>query len=411
MSTRLHGKDLKAYQDVDLDDLLSKLTDAELEELHTELIDPDDSMVPPSDRCRYRTDKPSTGPYSRKHLLDYLEQKAKEDKDWDEAKPYTKEKRGKVYKPKEEEKVQINEDDKVETEWDEVLAGATEEELVDLAAILGFHGMLNQVQYHQAFVEGGEMKGCKGGFQGAAKAEPCKTFPEPPPNNVDVDACLKKLKSNDPSLVELNVNNVKNISIERLCEIAESLRTNTHLEKLHMANTRSTDRVASAIASALVENKTLKLLNLESNYISGQGIINILAAINGHHVVTEFRVANQRPETIGIRSEMAIAALVRENKSLLRFGIVLEVRCARIHVGDYIQRNNDNLRRGRVGAELVMPPVEERPYYLQKDRGTTKSDTPATTAAQPSAAKPDADKKPAAKKDSDEESEEESDEE
>ena len=41
MSTRLHGKDLKAYHDVDLDELLSKLTDAELEELHTELIDPD----------------------------------------------------------------------------------------------------------------------------------------------------------------------------------------------------------------------------------------------------------------------------------------------------------------------------------------------------------------------------------
>jgi hypothetical protein len=41
MSTKLYGKDLKAYQDVDLDDLLSKLTDAELEELHTELIDPD----------------------------------------------------------------------------------------------------------------------------------------------------------------------------------------------------------------------------------------------------------------------------------------------------------------------------------------------------------------------------------
>jgi len=42
---------------------------------------------------------------------------------------------GKVWKPKEEEKVQINEDDKVETEWDEVLAQATEEELVDLAGL------------------------------------------------------------------------------------------------------------------------------------------------------------------------------------------------------------------------------------------------------------------------------------
>jgi hypothetical protein len=45
---------------------------------------------------------------------------------------------GKVWKPKEEEKVQINEDDKVETEWDEVLAQATEEELVDLAGLLRF---------------------------------------------------------------------------------------------------------------------------------------------------------------------------------------------------------------------------------------------------------------------------------
>jgi len=46
---------------------------------------------------------------------------------------------GKVWKPKEEEKVQINEDEKVETEWDEVLAQATEEELVDLAGALHFH--------------------------------------------------------------------------------------------------------------------------------------------------------------------------------------------------------------------------------------------------------------------------------
>jgi len=51
-------------------------------------------MVPPSDRCRYKTDKEPTGPFDRKHLLDYLEQKAKEDKDWDEAKPYKKETRG-----------------------------------------------------------------------------------------------------------------------------------------------------------------------------------------------------------------------------------------------------------------------------------------------------------------------------
>ena len=34
------------------------------------------------------------------------------------------------------------------------------------AAILGFHGMLNQVQYHQAFVENAQMKDTAGGFSG-----------------------------------------------------------------------------------------------------------------------------------------------------------------------------------------------------------------------------------------------------
>jgi tropomodulin len=141
-----------------------------------------------------------------------------------------------------------------------------------------------------------------------------------------------------------------------------------------MANTCSTDRVASAIAESLKSNKTLKLLNLESNFISGQGIVNILAAINVNQVMTEFRISNQKPEVIGIRHEMAIAALLRENKSLLKFGIFLEVRCARIHVSDYLQRNNDNLRRGRVGAELIMPPVEDRPYFMQRDRAAVGLD-------------------------------------
>ena len=38
--------------------------------------------------------------------------------------------------PKEEEKIQINEDEDVDTEWDDILAKATEEELVDLAGKL-----------------------------------------------------------------------------------------------------------------------------------------------------------------------------------------------------------------------------------------------------------------------------------
>ena len=38
---KLFGKDIKAYEDIDIDKLLETLTEEELEELGQELIDPD----------------------------------------------------------------------------------------------------------------------------------------------------------------------------------------------------------------------------------------------------------------------------------------------------------------------------------------------------------------------------------
>lgn len=52
-------------------------------------------MIPPSDRCRYKVSKEPTGPFDREKLLEYLENKAKNEKDWEESKPYKKEIRGK----------------------------------------------------------------------------------------------------------------------------------------------------------------------------------------------------------------------------------------------------------------------------------------------------------------------------
>jgi len=37
----------------------------------------------------------------------------------------------------------------------------------------------------------------------------------------------------------------QNVPVERLCEVAEAVAKNTHLEKLHLANTRATDKVAN----------------------------------------------------------------------------------------------------------------------------------------------------------------------
>lgn len=369
---KLFGKDLKAYEDIDIDKLLATLTEEELEELGQELIDPDDSCIPPAERCRYKTDKAPSGPFDRKKLLDFLEKQGKEEKDWEEAKPFKKETRGKVWTPKEEEKPHVNDDEEVETEWDEVLGSATEEDLVDLAAILGFHGMLNQVQYHQAFVEQKEQGDVGGGFRGVAKHQNFKLYSDEPPNDTDVEASLKQLRDNDPKLKELNLNNIKNISLERLCLIADAVKENTQLEKLHMSNTRATDQVAKALAEALKKNKTLKLLNMESNYISGEGLVAMLESINIFQTLIEFRVANQRPQILGHKVENRIADLMKNNVRLLKFGIFLELPGPRIRVEAYVRRNNDGVRQQRMGMNegLEIPPPEEEP--VRKPRAEPK---------------------------------------
>lgn len=66
----LFGKSLEAYDSNidDIDELLSKLTEAEIKELNDDF-DPDNSLLPPSQRCRDQTTKAPTGPYDREKLI------------------------------------------------------------------------------------------------------------------------------------------------------------------------------------------------------------------------------------------------------------------------------------------------------------------------------------------------------
>jgi len=347
-TAKLFGKK-DPYEDVDVEKLLEQLTAEELEQLGEELIDPDDPDIPPSERCRYKTEKAPEGPYNRQHLLDFLEKSALEEKDWEEARPYVKETRGKVYQAKVTQKVASPEDD-IQTEWDEALINATEEELVDLAAILGFTGILNQEQYHEAFVENRPGDSI-GGFTGVAKASPLKPVPDEPPNDTNVDTVLEQIQNNDPSLKEINLNNLKNISIERLVLFGEALRTNTNLETFCLANTRASDKVARAFAESIRENNTLKSLNLESNFISGEAICELLEAINVNQKITEFRIANQRPQTLGVKAEQRIQSLLQDNTTMVNLGVFLDTANARVKVQEYLQRNKDLHRQERVGNQ------------------------------------------------------------
>lgn len=92
-------------------------------------------------------------------------------------------------------------------EYEHALNDATQEEIIDLAAILGFHSMMNQDQYHASLLNKGQPVGL--GWDGITKSTQQKLFPMDPPNSTDVEESIKRVKDDDSKLIDLNLNNIK----------------------------------------------------------------------------------------------------------------------------------------------------------------------------------------------------------
>lgn len=120
------------------------------------------------------------------------------------------------------------------------LEGATEADLVDLAGILGLHSMLSQDQYHASILNKGQLPSDK--FESVVKATVPKKLPPMEPDNVtDPEKTAKMVMENDPSLTELNWNNIKYIPRETFKKLFTGLKSNTNLKSLHLSNTGLTD--------------------------------------------------------------------------------------------------------------------------------------------------------------------------
>ncbi|XP_054715741.1 tropomodulin-like [Uloborus diversus] len=353
LAAKLLGKEVKELDENDIDDLLASLTAEELEQLSNE-VDPDDSLLPASQRCKDQTKKAPTGPLNRKKLLDYLERTAKEQEDWPEAKPYEPGlKRGKIWKPKHVPKPEVEEmgiELDIDDEYVEALNTAEEAELVDLAAILGLHSMLNQDQFHSSILNKGQKIGDR--FESVVHATKPKVLPLEPDNDTDVDKTLKQVENNDATLKKLNWNNIKNISREKMKRLFEGLKTNAHLEFLSLANVNLYDASAEVLVEALKQNKALLSLNVESNYLTGSMLRDLIDALLTNQTMLEFRAANQSPATLGNKIEMEITKLIEENKTLLRLGLSFDVPDARVRITDHLQKNQDRIRLRRIGTEI-----------------------------------------------------------
>uniref|UniRef100_A0A3Q3NDB4 Leiomodin-3 n=1 Tax=Mastacembelus armatus TaxID=205130 RepID=A0A3Q3NDB4_9TELE len=176
-------------------------------------------------------------------------------------------------------------------------------------------------------------------------------------NPIVIDKALEQILRDDPTMNEVNLNNIEDISQETLLRFAQALCTNTHVHVFSLANTHADDRVAFAISKMLRENCSIRNLNIESNFVSGQGILALLAALKHNKTLVELRFHNQR-HICGGKVEMEMVQLLRENTTLLKLGYQFDLPGPRMTVTSILTRNQDQERQRRLQQRKEQSPPE-----------------------------------------------------
>ncbi|XP_075688518.1 leiomodin-3 [Rhinoderma darwinii] len=173
-----------------------------------------------------------------------------------------------------------------------------------------------------------------------------KMSARPSGNQTNLDRTLQRIRENNPDMKEVNLNNIENIPKEMLVDFVNGLKKNKHVKTFSMANVGADENVAFTLANMLRENRSITTLNIESNFITGKGIVAIVRCLQFNEYLTELRFHNQR-HMLGHHAEMETARLLKANNTLLKMGYHFELPGPRMVVTNLLSRNLDKQRQKR----------------------------------------------------------------
>ncbi|XP_043978730.1 leiomodin-3 [Gambusia affinis] len=186
-----------------------------------------------------------------------------------------------------------------------------------------------------------------------------KMTSRPSGNETNLESTLDKIRNNNPSITEVNLNNIENIPKEMLVDYVNALKKNKHVKTFSIANTGADENIAFSLANMLRENRSIATLNIESNFITGKGIVAIIRCLQFNETLTELRFHNQR-HMLGHHAEMEISRLLKANNTLLKIGYHFELPGPRMVVTNILTRNLDRQRQLRKEEQRQQQVKEQR---------------------------------------------------
>nr|XP_017513891.1 leiomodin-3 [Manis javanica] len=195
-----------------------------------------------------------------------------------------------------------------------------------------------------------------------------KVSARPSGNQTDLDGSLRRVRQNDPDMKELNLNNIENIPKEMLLDFVNAMKKNKHIKTFSLANVGADETIAFALANMLRENRSITTLNIESNFITGKGIVAIMRCLQFNETLTELRFHNQR-HMLGHQAEMEISRLLKANNTLLKMGYHFELPGPRMVVTNLLTRNQDKQRQKRQEEQKQQQLKEQRRLIAMLENG------------------------------------------
>ncbi|PKK26424.1 leiomodin 3 (fetal) [Columba livia] len=195
-----------------------------------------------------------------------------------------------------------------------------------------------------------------------------KLSARPSGNQTNLEDSLQKVRKNNPDVKEVNLNNIENVPKEMLIDFVNAMKKNKNVKTFSLANVGADDNVAFALANMLRENRSITTLNIDSNCISGKGIIAIMRCLQYNETLTELRFHNQR-SMLGHQAEMEIARLLKANATLLKMGYHFELPGPRMVVTNLLSRNLDKQRQKRQEEQRQQQMKEQRELIAMLENG------------------------------------------
>ncbi|NXN80524.1 LMOD3 protein, partial [Bombycilla garrulus] len=195
-----------------------------------------------------------------------------------------------------------------------------------------------------------------------------KLSARPSGNQTNLEDSLEKVRKNNPDVKELNLNNIENVPKEMLIDFVNAMKKNKNIKTFSLANVGADDNVAFALANMLRENRSITTLNIDSNFISGKGIIAIMRCLQYNETLTELRFHNQRG-LLGHQAEMEIARLLKANTTLLKLGYHFELPGPRMVVTNLLSRNLDKQRQKRQEGQRQQQMKEQKELIAMLGNG------------------------------------------